>query len=69
MRPRAPPPPRASPPHAHPSPQVNEDFFQKTLSGGIITVVAYAFMLLLFLTETRERGRGREGRRAGGLEG
>lgn len=37
-------------------PKVNEDFFHKTTSGGIITVVAYAFMLLLFLTETRERG-------------
>ena len=35
-------------------PKVNEDFFQKTMSGGIITVIAYAFMLLLFLTETRE---------------
>lgn len=35
-------------------PKVNEDFFQKTMSGGIITVIAYAFMLLLFLTETSE---------------
>jgi hypothetical protein len=35
-------------------PKVNEDFFQKTMSGGIITMIAYAFMLLLFLTETRE---------------
>lgn len=34
-------------------PKVNEDFFQKTMSGGVITVVAYAFMLVLFLTETR----------------
>jgi hypothetical protein len=36
-------------------PKVNEDFYHKTASGGVITVVAYAFMLLLFLTETRER--------------
>lgn len=35
-------------------PKVNEDFFQKTMSGGIITVVAYAFMVLLFLSETSE---------------
>ncbi|GBF88431.1 hypothetical protein Rsub_01143 [Raphidocelis subcapitata] len=34
-------------------PKVNEDFFQKTTSGGVITVVAYSFMLLLFLSETR----------------
>lgn len=39
-----------------PAPQVNEDFFQKTTSGGVITVVAYSFMMLLFLTETRESG-------------
>ena len=45
-------------------PKVNEDFFQKTMSGGIITVVAYAFMLLLFLSETRESGTSRE--RGGG---
>lgn len=38
-------------------PKVNEDFFQKTMSGGIITMVAYSFMLLLFLSETRERAR------------
>jgi hypothetical protein len=35
-------------------PKVNEDFFQKTMSGGIITVVAACFMLILFLSETRE---------------
>ncbi|GBF91637.1 hypothetical protein Rsub_03941 [Raphidocelis subcapitata] len=34
-------------------PKVSDDFFHRTTSGGIITVVAYAFMLLLFLTETR----------------
>lgn len=47
-------------------PKVNEDFFQKTMSGGIITMVAYAFMLLLFLSETREwrrRQRAGAGRR------
>ena len=36
-------------------PKVNEDFFQKTMSGGIITMIAYSFMVLLFVSETRER--------------
>ena len=33
---------------------VNDDFSYRTTSGGIITIAAYAFMLVLFLTETRE---------------
>jgi len=34
-------------------PKVNEDFYKRTLSGGIVTLVAAAVMLLLFISETR----------------
>ena len=33
--------------------KVSEDFIFRTASGGAITVVAYAVMVLLFITETR----------------
>lgn len=32
-------------------PKVNEDFFQRTLSGGIITIGSSLIMLCLFLSE------------------
>ncbi len=32
-------------------PKVNEDFFQRTLSGGIITIGSSIIMLCLFLSE------------------
>ena len=35
-------------------PKVQEDFFQKTMSGGVITLAAYTIMALLFLSEFRE---------------
>lgn len=41
-------------------PKINEDFYSRTLSGGIITIVASVIMALLFLNELRES-------RAGGL--
>jgi hypothetical protein len=31
---------------------VNEDFYKRTLSGGIVTLVAAVVMLLLFISET-----------------
>lgn len=34
-------------------PKVNEDFFQRTLSGGVITVVATVVMVMLFFSELR----------------
>ncbi|KAI8476232.1 MAG: endoplasmic reticulum vesicle transporter-domain-containing protein [Monoraphidium minutum] len=34
-------------------PKVPTDFMQQTASGGVISLAAYCFMLLLFLTETR----------------
>ncbi|EFJ50127.1 hypothetical protein VOLCADRAFT_80399 [Volvox carteri f. nagariensis] len=34
-------------------PKINEDFFTKTMSGGIITIVASVVMVLLFLSELR----------------
>ncbi|KAL5662414.1 hypothetical protein ACJX0J_029539 [Zea mays] len=34
-------------------PKVNEDFYKRTLSGGIVTLVAAVVMLLLFISETR----------------
>jgi len=34
-------------------PKVNEDFFQRTMSGGIITIVASVFMFILFMSEVR----------------
>jgi hypothetical protein len=46
-------------------PKINEDFFTKTFSGGIITIVSSIIMVLLFLSELgeprggrREQGRG-----------
>jgi hypothetical protein len=36
-------------------PKVNEDFYSRTLSGGIITLVSSAVMLLLFVSELRTR--------------
>ncbi len=43
-------------------PKINEDFFTKTMSGGIITIVASVVMVLLFLSELRElRGHDHEG--------
>ena len=35
-------------------PKVNEDFFQRTLSGGIITIGSSIIMLCLFLSELSE---------------
>ena len=32
-------------------PKVNEDFFQRTLSGGIITIGSSLLMIMLFLSE------------------
>ncbi|XP_043723495.1 endoplasmic reticulum-Golgi intermediate compartment protein 3-like [Telopea speciosissima] len=34
-------------------PKVNEDFYARTLSGGVITLVSAFFMLLLFISELR----------------
>eukprot|EP00879_Flechtneria_rotunda_P009695 GHRR01010144.1.p1 GENE.GHRR01010144.1~~GHRR01010144.1.p1 ORF type:complete len:313 (+),score=78.67 GHRR01010144.1:280-1218(+) len=34
-------------------PKVNEDFFKKTMSGGVITIVASVLMALLFFSELR----------------
>ncbi|XP_058096764.1 uncharacterized protein LOC131242253 isoform X3 [Magnolia sinica] len=34
-------------------PKINEDFYSRTLSGGIITVVSSIVMLLLFISELR----------------
>lgn len=34
-------------------PKVNEDFFTKTMSGGIITIISSVIMLLLFVNELR----------------
>jgi hypothetical protein len=34
-------------------PKVNEDFYSRTLSGGIITLASSVFMLLLFVSELR----------------
>nr|CAB3464873.1 unnamed protein product [Digitaria exilis] len=33
-------------------PKVNEDFYKRTLSGGVVTLVAAIVMLLLFISET-----------------
>ena len=35
-------------------PKINEDFYSRTLSGGIITLVSSIFMMLLFFNELRE---------------
>ncbi|CAK9178957.1 unnamed protein product [Ilex paraguariensis] len=32
-------------------PKINEDFFSRTLSGGVITLVSSIVMLLLFFSE------------------
>lgn len=32
-------------------PKINEDFFTKTLSGGVITVASSIIMVLLFMSE------------------
>ncbi|MQL91477.1 hypothetical protein Taro_024087, partial [Colocasia esculenta] len=32
-------------------PKINEDFYSRTLSGGIITIASSVVMLLLFLSE------------------
>lgn len=32
-------------------PKINEDFYSRTLSGGIITLVSSIFMAILFFTE------------------
>ena len=32
-------------------PKVNEDFFQRTLSGGVITIASSLIMVALFLSE------------------
>ncbi|CAN6346381.1 unnamed protein product [Urochloa humidicola] len=34
-------------------PKVNEDFYKRTLSGGVVTLVAAVVMLLLFISETK----------------
>ncbi|XP_073127609.1 uncharacterized protein [Henckelia pumila] len=34
-------------------PKINEDFYSRTLSGGVITLVSSVFMLLLFISELR----------------
>jgi endoplasmic reticulum-Golgi intermediate compartment protein 3 len=36
-------------------PKVSEDFYKRTLSGGIVTVAAAVVMLLLFVSETSKR--------------
>lgn len=37
-------------------PKVNEDFFKKTMSGGVITILASLLMTLLFISELSECG-------------
>ncbi|RVW65402.1 hypothetical protein CK203_022088 [Vitis vinifera] len=32
-------------------PKINEDFYSRTLSGGVITLASSIFMLLLFISE------------------
>jgi hypothetical protein len=32
-------------------PKINEDFYQRTLSGGVITIVSTILMLFLFFSE------------------
>jgi hypothetical protein len=36
-------------------PKVNEDFYSRTLSGGLITLASSFVMLLLFVSELRTR--------------
>lgn len=35
-------------------PKISEDFYSRTLSGGVITLVSSIFMTLLFITEFRK---------------
>lgn len=35
-------------------PKVNEDFFQRSVSGGVITIVSSIIMLCLFISELSE---------------
>jgi hypothetical protein len=35
-------------------PKISEDFYSRTLFGGIITLVSSIFMALLFITEFRK---------------
>jgi multisubunit Na+/H+ antiporter MnhG subunit len=35
-------------------PKINEDFYRRTLSGGIITLASSIVMLLLFISELRK---------------
>lgn len=35
-------------------PKINEDFYSRTLSGGVITVVSSVVMFLLFFSELRK---------------
>lgn len=35
-------------------PKINEDFFTKTMSGGVITIAASLVMVLLFFSELRK---------------
>jgi hypothetical protein len=46
-------------------PKVNEDFFKKTMSGGVITLVASCLMALLFFSELSEYARSACGRLRG----
>jgi hypothetical protein len=34
-------------------PKINEDFYSRTLSGGLITIVSSVLMILLFFSELR----------------
>jgi endoplasmic reticulum-Golgi intermediate compartment protein 3 len=36
-------------------PKINEDFFTKTMSGGIITIVSSIVMAILFISELSTR--------------
>ena len=40
--------------HLDAYPKVNEDFFTKTFSGGIVTIVSSVIMVMLFLSELSE---------------
>jgi hypothetical protein len=35
-------------------PKINEDFYSRTLSGGILTIISATIMVLLFLSELRK---------------
>ena len=32
-------------------PKINEDFFTRTVSGGVVTIVSTIFMVMLFVSE------------------